>query len=60
MAKAFAVFGMAVAVLFLLVFSLDLAIGMPFSKASVIADVLFLVCAAGLGYMSWTTFREQT
>jgi hypothetical protein len=52
--------GMAVAALLLLMFGLDLALGFPFRKASVIMDILFVVCAAMLGYMSWTTYREQT
>jgi hypothetical protein len=60
MAKAFSVFGMVVAAIFLLVFALDLAAGMPFGKASWIADVGFILCALILGYLSWSTFREQT
>ncbi|MDZ4819567.1 MAG: hypothetical protein SGJ20_11395 [Planctomycetota bacterium] len=58
MAKAFAIFGMAVAIIFFLVFTMDLATGLPFSKASVVADVGFMVSALALGYISWTTFRE--
>ena len=60
MAKAFSVFGMVVSIIFLLVFSLDLALGMPFGGASMIADIGFIVCALMLGYMSWSTYREQT
>lgn len=60
MAKAFSVFGMVVAIVFLLVFSLDLAVGMPFGKASLVADIGFIICAIALGYMSWTTYREQS
>jgi hypothetical protein len=60
MAKAFSVFGMVVSIIFLLVFSLDLALRMPFGRASWIADVGFIICALLLGYMSWTTYREQT
>ncbi len=60
MAKAFSVFGMVVSIIFLLVFSLDLALGMPFGGASYIADVGFITCALMLGYMSWSTYREQT
>jgi hypothetical protein len=60
MAKAFSVFGMVVSIIFLLVFSLDLALGMPFGGASSIADIGFIICALLLGYMSWTTYREQT
>ena len=47
MAKAFSVFGMVVAIIFLLVFTLDLALGMPFGGASWFADADELVAAAG-------------
>jgi hypothetical protein len=60
MAKAFSVFGMVVSVVFLLVFALDLAVGMPFNKASWIADVGFIICAIALAYLSWQTYREAT
>jgi hypothetical protein len=60
MAKAFSVFGMVVAIIFLLVFSLDLALQLPFGRASWIADVGFIISAILLGYMSWLTYREQT
>jgi hypothetical protein len=59
MAKAFSVFGMVVSIIFLLVFSLDLAFEMPFGGASWVADIGFIICAILLGYMSWSTYREQ-
>jgi hypothetical protein len=59
-AKVFSVFGMVVSIVFLLVFALDLAVGMPFGGASWIADIGFIICAILLGYMSWTTYREQS
>jgi hypothetical protein len=58
MAKAFSVFGMVVAIILLLVFGLDLALKMPFGRASWIADVGFILCSLMLGYMSWSTYRE--
>ena len=30
-----------------------------FGKASKTLDVIFVLCAIALGYISWTTFREQ-
>jgi hypothetical protein len=60
MAKGFAVFGMVVAIVFVLVFGLDLAIGIPFSTASWLADTLFILASLALGYMSFVTFREQS
>jgi hypothetical protein len=60
MPKVLAISGMVVAVLLLLIFGADLGIGVPFSGASLWMDVSFLICAVLLGYMSWSTFREQT
>lgn len=60
MPKALCILGTVVAVLLILVFGLDLAIGFPFGRVSTIMSVGFLVCAAILGFLSWTTLREQT
>jgi len=59
MPKALCIVGIAVAVLLLVVFGLDLAIGFPFGKASQTMDIGFVVCSLVVGYLSWTTFREQ-
>ena len=59
MPKALCMTGMVISALILVLFLLDLAIGIPFRKASMMMDVLFLLCASGLGYLSWITFREQ-
>jgi hypothetical protein len=49
---------MAISGLLVLMFGLDLAISVPFGRASFIMDVMMLVCGGVLGYMSWNTFRE--
>ena len=59
MPKALTISGMVVAVLLLCIFGLDLALELPFSRASTSMDVIFLLCAALLGYISWSTYREQ-
>ncbi len=59
MPKALTISGMVVAVSLLLTFGLDLAVGVPFGKASQAMDIAFLICAALLGYVSWNTYREQ-
>ncbi len=59
MPKALTISGMTVAVLIILLFGFDLAFGQPFSKASIAMDIIFLICAAVLAYMSWSTYREQ-
>ena len=65
MPKALCIGGMIVSVLLLLVFGLDLVTGMllergfPFGGASMMMDLCFVICSAVLGYLSWTTLREQ-
>ena len=59
MPKALCFFGIAVAALLLLLFGLDLAAEIPFGRESVAMDVGFIICAAALGYISWSTLREQ-
>jgi hypothetical protein len=59
MPKALTVSGMVIAVVLVLMFGLDLAVAVPFDRASKWMDVSLLICAALLGYMSWSTFREQ-
>lgn len=60
MPKVLTIIAMVIAGLILLVFALDAAIGIPFKKASLLMDIGFIVCAVALGYLSWTTYREQT
>ena len=59
MSKIMCIFGLSVAVLLLLVFALDLAIKLPFSRASMLMDIGGVLGALGLGIISFTTLREQ-
>lgn len=62
MPKIWCIVGMVIAVLILLLFGLDLALPSsiaPFAKANWLMDLMFVLCAAGLGWLSWTTFKEQ-
>jgi hypothetical protein len=59
MPKALCLVGTTVAVLLLLVFGFDLVLAFPFRRVSLPMDVGFLVCALALGYVSWTTLKEQ-
>jgi hypothetical protein len=59
MPKALCMSGMSVAILIVLLFATDLAIGLPFKRASIVMDVSLLCCAALLGLISWMTLREQ-
>jgi len=42
-----------------LVFGLDLAVGIPFKGANSMMSISFIVFSAILGYLSWSTLREQ-
>jgi hypothetical protein len=59
MPRALCLTGSVVAVLLLLVFGLDLALGFPFQRVSLTMDIGFLLCSLGLGYVSWSTLKEQ-
>lgn len=60
MAKVLCIAGAVIAVLLVLIFGLDLALKIPFGRASIIMDIAFLVCALLLGFISWTTLKEQS
>lgn len=64
MPKALCLTGLVIAILVFLLFTVDLIMGFtessgPFSSASMLTDILFMVASGGLAYASWTTFREQ-
>ena len=59
MPKVLCLTGMVIAILILVLFLLDLAVAFPFKRISTLMDVVFVVCAVGLGYISWSTLREQ-
>ena len=59
MPKVMTIIGLVVAGLIALVFVVDLALGFPFKRASMLMDVSFLICALLLAYMSWSTMKEQ-
>lgn len=65
MPKALCLTGLVIAILVFLIFFFDLLFGMlgmpsiaPFKMSSVTMDIIFILCSAGLGYLSWTSFRE--
>ncbi len=59
MPKALCIFGAVIAALLLLVFGFDLALKVPFGRASIMLDIGFVISGGILGYLSWTTLREQ-
>ena len=58
MSKVLCYSGIATAVMLMILFSLDLALGVPFKKADVLMDIVFLISATGLGFVSWLTLKE--
>lgn len=58
MGKGMTIAGVVVAALIFILFALDLAIGVPFNGASPKMDIAFVICALGLGFLSWTTMRD--
>lgn len=65
MPKALCLTGLVIAILVFLIFFLDLLFGMlgmlsfaPFKMSNVMMDIIFMLCAGGLGYLSWSSFRE--
>jgi len=59
MPKVLCMSGMVIAILILVLFLLDLTVKIPFERISLMMDIVFVLCAAGLGYLSWSTLREQ-
>ncbi len=59
MPKALCITGLAVSAILFLIFLCDLAIAAPFKRANLIMDIAFVLCSAGLGFLSWTTWKEQ-
>jgi len=59
MPKALTIIGIAISALMLLVFGLDLALEFPFNGVNTTIDVGFVICSIVLGYLSWSTMREQ-
>jgi hypothetical protein len=58
MGKGMTMAGMVVAVLIFVLFLLDLILGFPFKRASLPMDVLLVLSAVGLGFLSWSTLRD--
>lgn len=61
MPKMLSIIGILVAIILILVFALDLALGVPFggSKASPAMNIGMIIGAAILAYLGWSAFREQ-
>lgn len=58
MAKAMSVAGMVVGGLVALLFVLDLALAIPFGRASMPADIGMMISGGVLAYLGWNAFAE--
>lgn len=60
MPKALTIATMAISIILLLVFGLDLAIKIPFGRAYPLVSGSFLIFSGILAYLSWSVYRELT
>ncbi|MBQ3453706.1 MAG: hypothetical protein IJG25_02455 [Thermoguttaceae bacterium] len=58
MGKVLCIIAMVISALLLLVFLLDAAAGIPFSRSNIIFDIIFIVVAAALGVLSFFSYRQ--
>ena len=58
MARGLTIAALAIAVLMLILFGLDLAIKIPFGRQSMLLDICFVVCGLGLALLGLSTWRE--
>jgi hypothetical protein len=58
MGRALCIFGLVAAAFLLVLFGADIATG-ALQLGSMVVDIVFLICALIIGYLSWTTLREQ-
>ena len=58
MAKGLTIAALAIAVLMLILFGVDLAIQIPFGRQSMLLDICFVICGLGLAILGFTTWRE--
>ncbi len=59
MPRTLCITGTVIAALLLLLFGLDLVVGVPFNTASQVVDIGLVVSGGILAYLSWSTLREQ-
>ena len=60
MPKALCIAGMAISVILFILFAWDLTgLFAPFKRANMLMDIAFVLCSAGLAYLSWSTWKEQ-
>jgi hypothetical protein len=58
MEKKLCLASMGVAGFVLLLFALDVALGIPFSKVSVIVDILGILTSGLVVYLAWDAYKD--
>ena len=58
MGKVLCIIAMVISTLLLLIFLLDAAAGIPFHRANIVFDIIFIVVAAMIGVLSFFSFRQ--
>lgn len=59
MPKALCIIALSISILLFILFLLDLVAGVPFGKADLTMDICFILCAGGLGTLSFLCLRQQ-
>ena len=59
MAKKLCLASVIICLLVCILFVVDLSCGIPFSRASIVMDIVMLVSSLTILVLSWMTFREQ-
>ena len=59
MSKFLCIASTSISALIFVVFLLDVVAGIPFRKANVLMDIIFILCAGGVAALSVLNLREQ-
>lgn len=59
MSKALCLFALALSIILAVVLTLDLSMGIPFQRGSIVMDGVFLAISLVIAVLSWLTYREQ-
>ncbi len=59
MSKALSVIGMVVSAILVILFVVNWMVEVPFGPGGTLSTIAFILAAAILGYLSWSTYREQ-
>ena len=59
MAKKLCLASVLICLLVFILFVVDISVGFPFSRASIVMDIVMMVSSLTILVLSWLTFREQ-